>query len=278
MPEVSFAPYAYCHRCPLKLARPACGTACAAHFESLFEDSHSGVAKPAAAIVECVQGEGGSIVPPGDFVRRVREATRSASVVLIADEIQAGLGRTGRWFSFEHFDVEPDVVCVSKALGGIGLPISAILYKNELDVWEPGLHIGTFRGHQLAMAAGIAAIRVIRDEGLLENARVRGDHLRAALSKVGSPWVGEVRGLGLMLGVELRDPATGAPASAVAKQVRRACFERGLLCELGGRGDATIRLLPPLVLTEAEAEEGMAILCRALREIGARRSEPAVHA
>lgn len=278
MPEVSFAPYAYCHRCPLKLAPQSCETACASYLESVFEDSHSGVAKPAAAIIECVQGEGGSIVPPADFITRVREATRSAGVVLVADEIQAGLGRTGRWFSFEHFDIEPDVICISKALGGIGLPVSAILYKAALDVWEPGLHIGTFRGHQLAMAAGVAALRVMRDEGLLENARVRGEQIRSALSAVRSPWVGEVRGLGLMLGVELRDPASGQPASAAASRVRRECFEQGLLCELGGRGDATVRLLPPLVLTESEAAEGTSILARALRALEQSRSETRAHA
>ncbi|MET0386688.1 MAG: diaminobutyrate--2-oxoglutarate transaminase family protein [Polyangiales bacterium] len=264
-PGVTFAPYSYCKRCPLKLELGRCGTACASMFETLLEDSHSGLPRPAAVLMELLQGEGGGIVPRPEFVARVARAAQQHGVPLIADEIQAGLGRTGRWFAFEHFDVQPDVIALSKALGGIGLPIAAIVYRKELDVWEPGSHIGTFRGHQLAMAAGSAAIAVIRGEGLLDNARERGLQLRAALESLALPAIGEVRGLGLMLGIELVDPATGAACGERARAVRAACFARGLLCELGGRADATVRLLPPLCLTEVEAREGAAILSDALR-------------
>lgn len=260
VPEVHFAPFPYCGRCPLKLRPDACGTACAAFTETLLTDSHSGVVKPAAAIVEFVQGEGGTIPATPDFARRLRRATREAGVPLIADEVQAGLGRTGRWFSFEHFDVAPDVIVLSKALGGIGMPIAAILYRADLDVWEPGTHIGTFRGNQLSMVAGRVGLEVMREEGLHDNARERGAELVAGLREIASPYLHEVRGVGLMIGVELTDPETGLPASAFAKKVRRAAFERGLLCELGGRGDATVRLLPPLVLTRAHVQEALAIL------------------
>jgi diaminobutyrate-2-oxoglutarate transaminase len=215
--------------------------------------------------MEPVQGEGGTIVPRPEFMARVAAAARRHGVPLIADEIQSGLGRTGRWFAFEHFGLEPDVITVSKALGGIGLPIAAILYRAELDVWEPGTHIGTFRGHQLAMAAGSAAIEVMREEGLLENARERGAQLKAAVSELGLPSIHEVRGLGLMLGIELVDPATGALAPARARAVRAECFARGLLCELGGRQDATLRLLPPLCVSEAQVREALSILEQALR-------------
>ena len=260
MPGVHFAPFAYCTRCPLKLTPAHCGTACAALLETTLESTHSGVVSPAAVLMEPVQGEGGSIVPNADFVRRVAAAARHAHAPLIADEIQCGLGRTGRFFAFEHFDIEPDVITLSKALGGIGLPIAAIVYRKELDVWEPGLHIGTFRGHQLAMAAGIAAIEVMREEGLLDNATRRGEQLREGLSRITSRAIREVRGLGLMLGVELAHPETGAPWPEHARRVRAAAFERGLLCELGGPSDATLRLLPPLILTEPEAELGLSVL------------------
>ena len=260
MPEVSFTPYGYCQRCAAKLVPATCGVACAALFESLLTDSHSGVARPAATIMEFVQGEGGSIVPPHEFVTRVRAATRSANVPLIADEIQAGFGRTGRFWSFEHFDVVPDVIAMSKALGGIGLPIAAIVYKKELDVWEPGTHIGTFRGHQLAMAAGAAALRVFREERILENVRARGDQLMTAVRQIRSPAIAEVRGLGLMIGIEFAHPETKTPLTAFAKRVRSACFERGLLCELGGRADATLRLLPPLIVTQSQVAEAVSIL------------------
>jgi diaminobutyrate-2-oxoglutarate transaminase len=267
MPHVTFAPFSYCRRCPFKLVPSNCGTACAALFETMFDDSHSGVPLPAAVLMEPVQGEGGTIVPRWEFVQRVAAAAREHGVPLIADEIQSGLGRTGRWFAFEHFGIEPDVITISKALGGIGLPIAAIVYRKELDVWEPGTHIGTFRGHQLAMAAGSAGIAVMREEGLLENAELRGAQLEAALSSLRLECIGEVRGLGLMLGVELVEPETGAPSPRRARAVRDACFQSGLLCELGGRADATLRLLPPLCLSEREAEEGSEILQRALRSV-----------
>jgi diaminobutyrate-2-oxoglutarate transaminase len=265
MPGVSFAPYSYCKRCPLKLDPRSCRTACAAFLETVLDDTHSGVQLPAAILMELVQGEGGTIVPRDEFVARVARAARKHQVPLIADEIQAGLGRTGRWFAFEHFGIQPDVITLSKALGGIGLPIAAIVYRKELDVWEPGTHIGTFRGHQLAMVAGSAAIGVMRSEGLLDNARERGAQLLKGLRALELSCIGEVRGLGLMLGIELIDPATGAASRERARVARAECFARGLLCELGGRSDATLRLLPPLCLSEAEANEGLAILSQALR-------------
>jgi diaminobutyrate-2-oxoglutarate transaminase len=265
MPGVHFSPYAYCSRCPLGLERPSCGTACARLLETTLTDTHSGVVPPAAMLMELVQGEGGTIIPTPEFVTRTREAARAAGVPFVADEIQAGLGRTGRWFAFEHFAIEPDVIVLSKALGGIGLPIAAILYRQELDVWEPGTHIGTFRGNQLAMVAGRVGLEVMREEGLHDNAAERGAELVSGLRALRSPFVREVRGVGLMIGLEFADPETGAPATAFAKRVRAGCFERGLLCELGGRADATLRLLPPLIITRAHVEEALRIIAEAVR-------------
>jgi diaminobutyrate-2-oxoglutarate transaminase len=265
MPSVAFAPYAFCRRCPLKLTRDACGTACAAMLESMLTDSHSGVVPPAAAIVELVQGEGGTIIPPRDFVARVREATREAGVPLVADEIQAGFGRTGRFWAFEHFDVLPDVILASKALGGIGLPIAVMMYRKELDVWEPGTHIGTFRGHQLAMAAGAEALRVMREERVLDNVRARGEELAAGLSAIRSPAIGDVRSIGLMSGIDCAHPETSRPLPELARRVRAECFARGLLIELGGRADATLRLLPPLIVSREQVGEALAILHDAIR-------------
>lgn len=267
MPDVHFSPYAYCGRCPMGLSRTSCNVACGSLLENTVADAHSGVPLPAAVVMEMVQGEGGTIVPDAAFVTQVRRATAESEVPLVADEIQAGFGRTGRFYAFEHFGVRPDVITVSKALGGIGLPIAAILYRKELDVWEPGTHIGTFRGHQLAMAAGLAAMDVFEEEGILENTRVRGAELLAGLRDLDSPWLREVRGLGLMLGIELAHPETGAPAAAAAGALRDACFERGLLCELGGRQDATLRLLPPLNVSASEVQEAMAIITASLRTL-----------
>ena len=267
MPAVQFAPYAHCHSCSLGLTRERCDIACAALCESLLGDPLSGVPRPAAAIMEMVQGEGGSVVPERAFVERVREATRAARVPLIADEVQAGMGRTGKWFAFEHFGIEPDVIVVSKALGGAGLPIAAIVYDSSLDVWAPGVHIGTFRGHQLAMAAGIAGMRVMREQEVLQNARARGEQLLAGLQQISSPVVSNPRGLGLMVGVDFRDPDTGKADPDAAAAVRRACFDRGLICELGGRDDATLRLIPPLIVTREQVDQALQIICESIRAV-----------
>ncbi|MGC4067034.1 MAG: diaminobutyrate--2-oxoglutarate transaminase family protein [Polyangiaceae bacterium] len=260
MPGVSFAPYAYCSRCPLKLTRNACETACASLVETMLTDTHSGIGRPAAMLMEMVQGEGGGIIPTRAFVYRVRELSQQEEIPFIADEIQMGFGRTGRFWAFEHFDIEPDVIVTSKALGGIGLPIAAILYRRELDVWEPGTHIGTFRGHQLAMAAGAAALRVFREDGILENVRLRGHEFVEGLRNVRSPHVFDIRGIGLSLAVEFATPESGAPDTRFAQAVRTECFSRGLLCELGGRGSATLRILPPLVISAQQVREAVGII------------------
>lgn len=265
MPGVSFSPFAFCRRCPLQLTKEVCGTACAALLETTLTDTHSGVVTPAATIMEFVQGEGGTIIPPPEFVARVHEATRGAGVPLVADEIQAGFGRTGRFWAFEHFDVLPDVILSSKALGGIGLPLSVMMYHADLDVWEPGTHIGTFRGHQLAMAAGLAALRVMREERVLDNVRARGAELAAGLSSIRSPAITDVRSIGLMAGLDLAYPETSRPLPNLARRVRAECFARGLLIELGGRADATLRLLPPLNVSREQVDEALSVLHDAIR-------------
>lgn len=264
MPGVAFAPFAYCARCPLGLRKTSCGTACASLFETMLTDTHSGVAKPAAVIMELVQGEGGGVVPPRDFVRRTRIASQRAHVPWIADEIQMGFGRTGKFWAFEHFDVLPDVIVTSKALGGIGLPLAAIIYRKELDVWEPGTHIGTFRGHQLAMAAGAAALRVFREEGILETVAQRSEEISAGLATIRSRYLFETRVKGLSIALEFAEPETGVVAPRFARRVRQEAFSRGLLCELGGRGDSTLRLLPPLVVTSAQVQEAVAVVHAAI--------------
>ncbi|MFL5322056.1 MAG: aspartate aminotransferase family protein, partial [Myxococcaceae bacterium] len=273
MPEVHFAAYANCAHCPAKLPRASCGTACAAMFETIFEDDHSGVAAPAAVLMELVQGEGGTIIPPTDFVQRVRQACSRAKAPLVADEIQSGLGRTGKWWAFEHFDIAPDVVLSSKALGGIGLPVAAMAYRPDLDVWEPGSHIGTFRGHHLAFAAGAKAIQVMREEDVLHNARERGAQLLNGLTQLSGAFLRRPRGLGLMVAVDVVHPSDGTGWPELASAIRSAAFEAGLLIELGGRGGAALRFLPPLIVTEAEVTKGLQLLeaamNRAMGSVGA---------
>ena len=266
---VHFMPYPYCYRCPLGLRPSSCGLACAKLLENTLQDPHSGVPAPAAVIVEPIQGEGGTIVPPKGWLKEIRRITRAHEVPLIADEIQTGFGRTGAMWACEHDGVTPDVLVMSKALGGIGFPLSAIAYDAALDTWEPGAHIGTFRGHQVAMAAGAAALAFTLENDLPGHAAELGElamsTLREAAKELES--VGEVRGRGLMIGIELvRDEHTKEPWRELADEVRRACAQKGLIIELGGHFGNVARLLPPLVLTRELLLRGVEIFCEALRE------------
>jgi diaminobutyrate-2-oxoglutarate transaminase len=268
VPEVHFAPYPYCYRCPLRLEPEICDLACAQYLEHLLEDPHSGLGIPAAVIVEPIQGEGGTIVPPETFIPAVREICRKHEVLMIADEIQAGFCRTGKMFSFEHSKTVPDIVTMSKALGGIGFPISCIAYGTELDTLPAGKHIGTFRGNLIAFAAGAAALEFMLKHDLEGHARILGDWMLAELKARAedSDSIGEARGKGLMLGVEfVKDKATKEPDPGQAQIVRRECLARGLMIEIGGHYNNVARFLPPLILTKELAEKGLAIFADAVR-------------
>jgi diaminobutyrate-2-oxoglutarate transaminase len=266
IPQVDFSPYAYCYRCPLGLEHPGCSVRCADMLETMFTDPSSGVPTPAAVIVEPVQGEGGTIVPPAEFLREVRRITEEHGVLLIDDEIQAGMGRTGAMWSCENSGIDPDIMTVSKGLGG-GLPLSAIMYHSRLDVWGPGSHIGTFRGHMTAMAAGIAAIRFTREHNLPDRALRLGRRItgRLAEEQEKRPIMGDVRGAGLMIGVEfVKDGKTKEPWEDLARDVRIQAYRRGLIVERGGHYNNVIRFLPPLVLTDELAERGTEIFLEAV--------------
>ncbi|MEU7279016.1 diaminobutyrate--2-oxoglutarate transaminase family protein [Streptomyces sp. NPDC045431] len=266
MPGVHFFPYSNCHNCPLGLKRDSCEVNCAAFLERALTDVNGGITLPAAVLMELVQGEGGVIPAEVEFVQRVRKVTRELGIPLIVDEVQSGCGRTGTWFAFEQYGIEPDVVCVSKALSGMGLPAAVILYDEKLDTWKPGAHTGTFRGNQPAFAAGVATLKVVRRDRVLENVRARADQLMVHLQglRALSPYVADVRGLGLMAGVELADPVTGLPATALAKRVQWEAVSRGLILELGGRDDCVVRMLPPLNCTAEEIDTAGLILREAL--------------
>ncbi|GLZ41334.1 diaminobutyrate--2-oxoglutarate transaminase family protein [Actinokineospora sp. NBRC 105648] len=243
MPGVHFFPFSSCAACPLGLRPDTCSTNCVEYLERSLRDPNGGLPRPAAVIMELVQGEGGVVPARPEFVRRIRAVTAELDIPLIVDEVQTGCGRTGTWFAFEQYGIEPDVVVASKALSGVGAPVALILYDKRLDTWQPGAHTGTFRGNQLAFAAGTEAIRVIRRDDVLTNVRLRGEQVARRLSVVaGHPLVHDVRGLGLMCGVELVHPADAAT-------VRDRALRQGLIIELGGRDDRVVRLLPPLNVT-----------------------------
>lgn len=222
----------------------------------------------AAMLIEPVLGEGGYVVPPASFLKGVRDICDRHGILLIADEVQSGFGRTGRWFAYEHFDLRPDIVTVAKGLAS-GLPISGVFSRMELmKKWEPGTHGGTFGGNVVSAAAGVATIRAIREERLVENARERGEQLISGLRHLQEayPAMGDVRGLGLMVGVEFRD-AQGKPDKPAAKGVVHACLERRLLLLTCGPWDNTIRFIPPLVVSPAQIQQGLEIFAAALKEV-----------
>lgn len=276
MPGVAFFPFSSCSRCPLALNPESCQTNCVALLERALNDANGGVALPAAVIMEPVQGEGGVIPARREFVQRVRALTRELGVPLIVDEVQTGCGRTGTWWAFEQYGIEPDVVVASKALSGMGQPVAIIMYDEALDVWAPGAHSGTFRGNQLAFAAGTETIRIVERDGVLANVRERSAQVFDRLAEIaGDPGVVEVRGLGLMLGIELAPPDDGRSVTALAQDVQARALRAGLVVELGGRDDCVVRMLPPLNVTAEQIDLACAILVDAVRGALGRRTPAA---
>jgi diaminobutyrate-2-oxoglutarate transaminase len=270
LPEVHFVPYAYCYRCAFGQNSDSCDLECVKYVEHLLEDPHSGVGKPAAIIVEAIQGEGGTIVPPEQFLTGIRDACDKFNILMIVDEIQAGLCRTGKMFAFEHSRIMPDIITLSKGLGGLGFPISCIAYKEELDKWPAGKHIGTFRGNVIAYTAGAAALRFMVENKLAEHSLKLGEKILSWLKDIekDSSIVGEARGKGLMFGIELvKDKTTKEPAPDLAQRVRTICHQHGLLVEIGGHYSNVVRFLPPLVLTEELAKKGVEIFEDSIREV-----------
>ncbi|PKV96334.1 diaminobutyrate aminotransferase [Amycolatopsis echigonensis] len=264
LPGTQYPPYSSCPRCPAGPDADTCAATCPDLIERSLHESGDGLPLPAAVLLELVQGEGGVVPARADFVHRVRELTRELGIPLIVDELRTGCGRTGTWFAFERYGIEPDVIVASKALSGIGSPVSLIIYDERLDNWAPRAH-GTPLGNQLAFAAGARAIEVVNRDSVLDNVVERGHQFEELLSPLAShPWVTDVRGTGLMWGIELADPRTGAPASELALAVRNHALRRGLIVEVGGRGDSVVRLLPPLNVTADVVRTAAGILLAAL--------------
>ena len=233
----------------------------------MLENPYGGLANPAGIWVEPIQGEGGVVVPPEDFLPRLKEVAEENDIPLIVDEIQAGFGRTGQWFASDWVDVTPDVMPMAKAIGGCGLPLSATMYRDELDTWGPGGHIGTYRGNVPAMIGGVRAIEYIQEHDLLAHARELGEYMRTRFREVAedTPRIVDVRGKGLFTGVEFADE-DGNPDGDAVKAVRHACMEDGVLVWKAGPHGQVLRLLPPLVMTRDQAEIGMDVIVEAIEE------------
>jgi len=257
---VHFAPYPYKFRCPFGTDGSQTDQLSINYIRTLLSDPESGIPKPAAMIVEVVQGEGGSIPASAHWLQALRALTIEFDILLIIDEVQTGLGRTGRLFAIEHAGITPDILVLSKAIGG-GYPISVIIYDKRFDIWPPGMHAGTFRGNQIAMIAGSTTMRLIERDNLIENTIAMGNLLRDGLLEIAARFsvLGDVRGRGLMIGVEVVKPSPsekpGATDGELAKLIKLNCFKNGLIIETGGRNGCVLRFLPPLIANEADIGE-----------------------
>jgi len=232
------------------------------YLKTILSDDHSGIDLPAAIVVETVQAEGGVYVFSDDFLRGVAEIAHDNGILLIVDDIQVGCSRTGTFLSFERAGLKPDIVCLSKSIGGYGLPFSLTMFSPELDIWTPGEHNGTFRGNQLAMVAAKAGVEITLDQGIEAGVRHRGEIIGDFLNReIAKRWDGvEVRGIGCIWGIDVHDDATAAKTS-------RACFDHGLILERAGRKNGVVKLMPSLVIPDDTLLEGLGIIRDALATI-----------
>jgi diaminobutyrate-2-oxoglutarate transaminase len=234
-----------------------------AHLEKVLSDPSSGMETPAAVILETVQGEGGLNVARIDWLKRLEALCNKRGIMLIVDDIQAGVGRTGTFFSFEPAGIKPDIITLSKSLSGYGLPMAMVVIKRSMDVWKPGEHNGTFRGNNHAFVTATAAIEHYwSTPAFAESVRAKGEHVRRRLQMMVdqfSPHLVDVRGRGMMIGVRCADPKRAASVTARA-------YRHGLIIERAGPDDEVIKCMMPLTTTVGELDEGLDILERAIAE------------
>jgi len=267
IPGVVYAPYPYCYRCPFKLEYPSCGLWCVGFIE---EEIFEKIAPPdeiSCLIVEPIQGAAGYIVPPPEFLRELKKLCGKYGIIFIADEVQTGFCRTGRWFACEHWQVEPDVVTLSKAIAS-GLPLGATVSRAELMDWEPGSHENTLGGNAMICEVALKTIEILKRERLDKNAEKVGGQILERLSEIASEHevIGDVRGKGLMIAVEfVEDREKKTPAEKFRDAVLLEAFKQGLIAMPAGR--SSMRIAPPLIITPEQAEIGIEIFEQAIKKV-----------
>jgi 4-aminobutyrate aminotransferase/(S)-3-amino-2-methylpropionate transaminase len=261
-PEVYRMPFAYCYRCSFGLNYPDCNVVCADYLKEFFV-SHVAAEKTAAVIAEPVTGEGGFITPPPEYFPKLIKICRDNGILFISDEIQTGMGRTGKMFAMEHWNVESDLVTVAKSIAA-GMPLSAVVGKKEImEVIHPFGLGGTYGGNPVACRAGLAVMEIFEEENLVQTAETLGKKLRKRFDVFYNEYelIGEVRGMGPMLAMELvKDRETKEPATDEAKALVKFCFEKGLIILACGNFGNIVRTLMPLVITDEQVERGLAIM------------------
>ncbi|MBL7200892.1 MAG: acetyl ornithine aminotransferase family protein [Anaerolineae bacterium] len=263
VPGVTHVPYAYCYRCPFHLDYPRCDVYCVQYIEDVVLATVCPPQEVAALFVEPIQGEGGYIVPPAAYYGRIRDLCQKHGILFVVDEVQTGLGRTGKMFAIEHWGVEPDIIALAKGIAS-GMPLGATIARKSVMDWEPGSHANTFGGNPVSCAASLATIDLL-ENGLVDNAARMGEHVLDALSAIQArhPSIGDVRGKGLMIAVELvEDKTTKEYATGLRNDLMQECYWRGLLTL--GCGKSSLRFSPPLLITREQADEAMEVFESAL--------------
>jgi len=267
MPGVTHVPYPYCYRCPFKQTYPECHYWCVDFIDEFVLQKYAPPEDVAAIVFEPIQGEGGYVVPPTEYFQRLKKLADKYGILLIDDEVQSGMGRTGKWFAIEHWNVEPDILCSAKALAS-GLPLGATIAKAKIMDWAGGSHASTFGGNPLSCVAAMAVIDVIKEERLLENATKQGAYIMTRLEELKdeSEIVGDVRGKGLMIGVEfVEDKDSKKPAPQKANEIMMRSWKRGIAVITCGI--STIRIAPPLNITKELIDSGLEIISDVVKEV-----------
>ncbi len=267
MTGISFHPAAYCYRCPYSMNYPACDMHCAKMLDKTIQyDTSENVA---AFIAETVMGEGGIIMPPAEYYKEIKKVLDQYGILLFLDEVQCGFGRTGKLFAIEHYGVEPDIMTFAKGIAD-GFPLAAFIARPEIaDSFRPGDHLSTFGGNPVSCAAGLANVNFLVREKIAEKALVKGERVLGQLKELQKkfPIIGDVRGSGLMIGIELVRDKEKTPANTEAGKVRAMMRDKGFLCGVGGTFGNVLRWQPPLVITEAELDSAVVNLAECLKAL-----------
>jgi 4-aminobutyrate aminotransferase len=266
VPGITHVPYPYCYRCPFHLCHPTCGLGCVQWLEETLFRTTVPPEEVAAIFVEPIQGEGGYIVPPPEFHRELHALAKKYGILYVADEVQSGMGRTGRMFAMEHFGVQPEIMALAKGIAS-GMPLGAMIARADIMNWEAGSHASTFGGNPLSCEAARATIELL-EEGLMANADIQGERMMTGLKELQKSYecLGDVRGKGLMVGVELvKDRETKERANLWRDEVIRRAFRKGLL--ILGCGENSIRFSPALTVSGEEVDTCLSLFEEALREV-----------
>jgi 4-aminobutyrate aminotransferase len=267
LPGVEHLFYPYCYRCPFNLECPSCGYYCVDYIDEHIFHKYLPGEEVAMLLAEPIQGEGGYVVPPEGYFKKLKKLLDENEILFAVDEVQSGIGRTGKWFAIEHWGVVPDIVCMAKGIAA-GMPLGVMASRANIQDWTPGSHASTFGGNPVSCAAALAVIDVIKSENLLENALREGEYLKERLEEMmdSHPLIGDVRGKGLMIGVELvKDKDTKEYAKQETEDVMMECFRQGLA--IVNCGVNVIRWMPPLIITRELLEPSLEIFDKGLSKV-----------